>query len=88
MSYRVKIQPSNLNITVEEGESVICAALRQGVNLPYGCRSGNCGSCKSLLLEGEINYPIKQGLSLSDEEKQQGLALLCQVEQGLVYGLL
>jgi len=80
MSYQVKIQPSNLTINVDNEESILSAALRQGVNLPYGCRSGNCGSCKSLLVEGEINYPFEQALSLSDEEKQHGMALLCQAQ--------
>ena len=80
MSYQVKIQPSNLTINVDNEESILSAALRQGVNLPYGCRSGNCGSCKSLLVEGEINYPFEQALSLSDEEKQHGMVLLCQAQ--------
>ncbi|WP_455201635.1 CDP-6-deoxy-delta-3,4-glucoseen reductase [Kaarinaea lacus] len=80
MSYHVKIQPSNLTLVVDEGESILSAALRQGVNLPYGCRSGNCGSCKSRVVEGEINYPVEQALALTEEEKQQGMALLCQAQ--------
>lgn len=80
MSYHVRIQPSNLTIDVDKGESILSAALRQGINLPYGCRSGNCGSCKSLLVEGKIDYPIEQALSLTDEEKQNGAALLCQAQ--------
>ena len=80
MSYQVNIQPSNLTIDVEDGESILSAALRLGVNLPYGCRSGSCGSCKSQLVEGEIDYPIEQALSLSDEEKQHGMTLLCQAQ--------
>lgn len=80
MNYHVKIQPSNLTIDVEQGESILSAALRQGVNLAYGCRSGSCGSCKSLLMDGDVNYPIEQALSLTDEEKQRGITLLCQAQ--------
>ena len=78
MTHRVTLQPSNLSFDVESGETILTAALRQGINLPYGCRSGNCGTCKSLLLEGHIECPDKQSFSLSDEEKQAGATLLCQ----------
>ena len=80
MSHRVTLKPSNITFNVDEGESVLTAALRQGVNLPYGCRSGNCGTCKSLLKDGDIQYPMEQALCLSDEEKQQGATLLCQAQ--------
>jgi len=79
MSHTVKLLPSNHVFNVENGESVLSAALRQGINLPYGCRSGNCGTCKGHLLEGEIHYEIEH-TCLSDEEKQNRVALLCQAK--------
>lgn len=78
MSHRITLQPSHISFEVEPGESILSAALRQGINLPYGCRSGSCGSCKSFLLEGSVEYSVEQALSLSNEEKQAGAALLCQ----------
>ena len=80
MNYRVTLQPSNHTIDVDENESILSAALRDGIHLAYGCRSGSCGTCKSLLLEGEIEYPMEQALSLSEEEKQNGVTLLCQAQ--------
>ncbi len=77
MSYSVKLLPSNHSFNVEKGESILAAALRQGISLPYGCRSGNCGTCKSHLLEGEIHYE-RENLCLLEEEKQNNIALLCQ----------
>jgi len=76
--HRVTLQPSGLQFDVEDDESVLAAALRQGYVLPYGCRNGACGSCKGRLLEGRIDYGVYQKKALPDEEKAQGKALFCQ----------
>jgi len=76
--HRVTLQPSGLQFEVEDGESVLAAALRQGYVLPYGCKNGACGSCKGKLLEGKLDYGIYQKKALPDEEKAQGKALFCQ----------
>jgi CDP-4-dehydro-6-deoxyglucose reductase, E3 len=78
--HRVTLQPSGLQFDVEEGESVLTAALRQGYVLPYGCRNGACGSCKGRLIEGNVDYGTYQRKALTDEEKAQGKALFCQAK--------
>jgi CDP-4-dehydro-6-deoxyglucose reductase len=47
--FQVKNINSGATFTVNEGESVLDAALRQGVMLPYSCKNGTCGSCKGKL---------------------------------------
>jgi CDP-4-dehydro-6-deoxyglucose reductase len=74
----VTLQPSGQQFQVEEGESILAAALRQQIILPYGCRNGACGSCKGKLLEGQVDYGVYQKRALTDEEKAQGKALFCQ----------
>ena len=76
----VTLQPSGQQFQVEEGESILTAALRQQIVLPYGCRNGACGSCKGKLLEGRIDYGAYQKKALTDEEKAQGKALFCQAK--------
>ncbi len=76
--HKVTVQPSGHTFDVEEGESVLTAALRQDLVLPYGCRNGACGSCKGRLLEGTVDYGVYQRKALTDEEKTQGKALFCQ----------
>jgi CDP-4-dehydro-6-deoxyglucose reductase len=76
--HRVTLQPSGLQFDVEDGESVLAAALRQGYVLPYGCKNGACGSCKGKLLEGRLDYGVYQKKALPDEEKAAGKALFCQ----------
>jgi CDP-4-dehydro-6-deoxyglucose reductase, E3 len=77
---KVKVQPSGHEFDVDEGESVLTAALRQHLVLPYGCRNGACGSCKGRILEGRVDYGVYQRKALTEEEKAQGKALFCQAK--------
>jgi CDP-4-dehydro-6-deoxyglucose reductase len=63
-----------------EGESILSAALRQGVMLPYSCKNGTCGSCKGRVLSGEVHYPFHPPLALERHEFAEGYALMCQAE--------
>jgi CDP-4-dehydro-6-deoxyglucose reductase len=78
MPYQVTIQPSGHQFTVENDETILEAALREGFSLPYGCRNGACGACKGKVLSGQIDYGVYQPNALKDEEKAQGRALFCR----------
>ncbi len=75
---KVTLQPSGHEFQVEEGESILTAALRQHFVLPYGCRNGACGTCKGKVLAGEVDYGVYQKKALTDDEKALGKALFCQ----------
>jgi CDP-4-dehydro-6-deoxyglucose reductase len=76
--HKVTVQPSGHVFEVQEGESILTAALRQDLVLPYGCRNGACGSCKGRIVEGRVDYGVHQAKALTEEEKAQGKALFCQ----------
>jgi CDP-4-dehydro-6-deoxyglucose reductase, E3 len=76
--HKVKVQPSGHQFDVEEGESVLTAALRQDLVLPYGCRNGACGTCKGRIVAGQVDYGVYQKKALTEDEKAQGKALFCQ----------
>ncbi len=76
MRHRVEIKPSEHQFYVESNETVLDAALRQGINLRYGCRNGACGACKGKLLTGNIHYD-EDPIALTDEDKQQNQVLFC-----------
>jgi CDP-4-dehydro-6-deoxyglucose reductase len=78
MSWKIQIKKSGHEFLVEEGESVLTAALRQNIGLPYGCRNGACGSCRATLLEGEVDYGDRFPSVLKTEEATQGDVILCQ----------
>jgi len=78
MSWKIKIKKSGHEFQVEEGESVLTAALRQSIGLPYGCRNGNCGSCRATLLQGEVDYGDHLPSVLSVDELGERDVILCQ----------
>lgn len=80
MSFNVTIKPSNRQFTAEPGETVLQAAMRHGITLPYGCRNGACGSCKGKLLEGQVDYGQYAAHILPEYEKKAGFALFCQAK--------
>jgi CDP-4-dehydro-6-deoxyglucose reductase len=77
MTFTVTVQPSGHIFTVERDEAVLSAAIRQGVGLPYGCKDGACGSCKSRLLEGRVIHGAHQLKALSPAEEEAGFVLTC-----------
>lgn len=78
--FTVSLADSGKSFIVRKGETVLAAALRQGVMLPYSCKNGTCGSCRGLLESGEVHYPFHPPLALEREEIGEGYALLCQAE--------
>jgi CDP-4-dehydro-6-deoxyglucose reductase, E3 len=77
MSFTVTITPAARSFTVERDEAILAAAIRQGVGLPYGCRDGACGSCKSKLVEGRVIHGAHQHKALSEAEEAAGFILTC-----------
>ena len=80
MSYQVTIQPSGHQFTVNPDETLLTAALREGVGLAYGCRNGACGSCKGTVISGDLDYGTYKETALKPEEKAAGKALFCQAK--------
>ena len=80
MPHRITISPSNHTFEVEQDETVLEAALREGFVIAYGCRNGACGTCKGKVLEGSVDYGKYQAATLTDAEKAQGCALFCQAK--------
>ncbi len=78
--FRVKISSSGTEFLVKAGESILNAALRQGVMLPYSCKNGTCGSCKGHIETGEVHYPFNPPMALERSDIAAGDTLLCQAE--------
>jgi CDP-4-dehydro-6-deoxyglucose reductase len=80
MIHHVTIKPSDHAFEVEDTETVLEAALRQSLPLPYGCRDGACGSCKGKVIEGTVDYGQYQASALSEADRAAGFALFCQAK--------
>jgi CDP-4-dehydro-6-deoxyglucose reductase len=76
MSYQALTDPGGHRFEVSPDETLLEAALRQGIRLPYGCRDGRCGSCAAKLLSGHVSYPSGQMEALEGEPPD--VCLTCQ----------
>jgi CDP-4-dehydro-6-deoxyglucose reductase len=77
MSHQISVTPSGHNFVAESDETILEAALRQGLTMPYGCRDGACGACKGKVLSGTVDHGKSQAHALSDAEKADGITLFC-----------
>lgn len=77
MSHQISVTPSGHKFVAEADETILEAALRQGLTMPYGCRDGACGACKGKVLSGSVDHGKAQAHALNDAEKAAGLTLFC-----------
>ena len=77
-THKVRFQPVNIEIEVNEDETVLNAAFRQGVSLTHGCREGQCSACKSFLLDGDLEMERYSTFALPEYESEEGYVLLCR----------
>jgi CDP-4-dehydro-6-deoxyglucose reductase len=77
MAFQITVQPSGRQFSCEQDETVLAAALRADVGLPYGCKNGACGSCKGKLVTGTVEHHGHQPHALSAAEEAAGISLLC-----------
>ncbi len=77
MTFQISILPSGRTFTVEPGEGMLAAGIRQGIGLPYGCKDGACGSCKCKKIEGTVVHGPHQAKALSEQEEDDGFVLTC-----------
>jgi CDP-4-dehydro-6-deoxyglucose reductase, E3 len=77
MTFQITVQPSGHQFECEADETVLAAAIRAGVGLPYGCKNGACGSCKGKIVEGQVTHKAHQQRALPPEEEVNGMSLFC-----------
>ena len=86
MSYQVTIEPVGMTIEVEENQTILDAALRQGVWLPFACGHGTCGTCKVQVTDGFYDVGEASPFALMDIEREENkvLACCCKPESDMV----
>ncbi|GAB4088838.1 CDP-6-deoxy-delta-3,4-glucoseen reductase [Hydrogenophaga soli] len=78
MTFTISVQPSGRQFQATPDETLLTAAIRQGVGLPYGCKDGACGSCKCKKISGTVTHATFQAKALTPEEEAAGLVLTCR----------
>jgi propane monooxygenase reductase subunit len=76
--FTVRFEPVGVEMDVHQGETVLDAAFRQGISVMHGCKEGQCASCKSLLIEGDVELLKYSTFALSESERDADHILLCR----------
>ena len=77
-TYEITLEPSGKTITVKERQTILDAAIRNGIQVAYGCRHGSCSACKCQVLEGDFEIMDRVSeYSLMSFERDEGITLMC-----------
>src|SRR2546430_5402304 len=77
MPRQITIKPSDHSFAADEARPWMLGRFGADLMIRYGCRNGACGTCKSRIISGEIDYGAHLPATLSEADKSEGLALLC-----------
>ncbi|NLJ61771.1 MAG: CDP-6-deoxy-delta-3,4-glucoseen reductase [Alcaligenaceae bacterium] len=80
MSYKVDVQPSGQVFEVAEDQTLLEAALAEGMMLRHSCREGTCGTCKGKVLAGQVDHADSDLEVLTQAERDEGFALFCRAK--------
>jgi len=76
--YVIYLLPGGREVLCYEEDTLLEALERDGNPIPFGCRKGQCGSCKALVTDGEVELDEKVSpFALTEEEREDGWVLLC-----------
>lgn len=77
MSYELTIEPLGQTVDIEDGQTILDAALRAGIYLPHACCHGLCATCKIQVLDGEVEHGEVSDFALMDFERDEQKCLAC-----------
>src|SRR4029077_20525125 len=75
MAFNLTVQSTEFRFPCEPNESVLDAAQRAGLEIPFSCRKGVCGTCKGRVVRGEVR--AYAGDALGAAERADGQVLFC-----------
>ena len=75
MTFQVSVAGTEFRFPCEPNETVLDAAQRAGLEIPYSCRKGVCGTCKGRVVSGDVR--AYAGDALGAAERAQGQVLFC-----------
>jgi len=76
-TYTVRVEPLDRVVECRADQAILDACLRAGVWLPHACTHGTCGTCKAIVLEGNVDHGDASPYALLDSEREEGCALIC-----------
>ena len=78
MSYKISLSQSGETFDAKPSETILEAAIRSGITIPFGCQNGSCGACKSKIISGNVFLEDYQTSALNNSEVANGWTLCCK----------
>ncbi|MEZ5248462.1 MAG: 2Fe-2S iron-sulfur cluster-binding protein [Ilumatobacteraceae bacterium] len=75
---RISVEGTGRHFVQDADDTVLRAALRGGVGIPYECNSGGCGSCRIQVVDGDVVDLWPDAPGRSERDRRKGLVLACQ----------
>lgn len=72
----VTLEGATHEIDYQDGETILQAAIRAGLDVPFSCRDGYCSCCMAKLRDGKVDMTSRE--ALTDGEIEKGWVLTCQ----------
>jgi len=73
----VRVEPSGRTFHCAPGQTILAGALAAGIDLPYECASGSCGSCRARMISGNVAILWPDAPGLSERDRSRGGRILC-----------
>ena len=72
----IDLERKKVSVPQVAGETLLESARRAGLDPPFNCEAGNCGTCMAILTEGHATMRVND--ALEDDEIEEGYVLTCQ----------
>lgn len=74
-TFDVELRQSGTTVTVDASETLLDAVLRSGVDVPFSCREGTCGTCETAVVDGVPDH--RDSVLTEDEQAQNDCMMIC-----------
>ena len=78
MPITIQTKAGSHAVECDDGENILFAALKHGLNVPYECATGTCGTCRCRMMEGQAELQWKDAPGLSYVKQEKNETLMCQ----------
>ncbi len=75
---QITLEGVDAPVPAKAGDTILASLLRAGVPFPFSCQFGNCGTCKCLLVRGQVSELPSAEHLLAHEERARGIVLACR----------
>lgn len=82
--HTITILPKRIEFKASSEQTILDAALEQGINLPHRCQIGACSSCLCKRVSGKISYTLEPMLTSSEQEQGWTFICLAQAQSDVV----